>query len=63
MQLLLDTTSIAISFDPDNQWLYAEWKGPQDVQSVQTGAMEMLRLLRETGGHKVLNDNRLVTSI
>ncbi len=63
MQLLLDTPSIAISFDSIEKWLYAEWKGPQDVRSVQWGALEMLRLLEQEQCAKVLNDNRLVTTI
>lgn len=63
MQLLLDTTSISISFDHLENWLYADWKGPQDLHSVQWGALEMLRLLKQEHCNKVLNDNRLVTSI
>ncbi len=63
MQVLLDAPYITISFDHLENWLYANWKGPQDLQSVQTGALEMLRLLQEERAHKVLNDNRLVTTI
>ena len=63
MHLLLDTPSISISFDFIENWLYAEWKGPQDLESVQTGAREMLRLLQLERCHKVLNDNRRVTTI
>ena len=63
MFLLLDTPSISISFDSVERWLYAEWKGPQDLQSVQWGALEMLRFLKQEGCSRILNDNRLVTSI
>ena len=63
MHLLLDTPSISISFDFQENWLYAEWKGEQNMESVQWGALEMLRLLKQEHCHKVLNDNRLVTSI
>lgn len=63
MHLLLDTPSISISYDYTNSWLYANWKGDQTLESVQWGALEMLRLLRDQRNHKVLNDNRLVTSI
>ena len=63
MSLLLDTPSISISFDSVENWLYAEWKGPQNLQSVQWGALEMLRLLEQERCYRVLNDNRLVTTI
>ncbi len=63
MILLLDSPSISISFDSIEHWLYAEWKGSQDLHSVQQGALEMLRLLAQERCSKVLNDNRLVTTI
>ncbi|MBC7447936.1 MAG: hypothetical protein H7330_07735 [Hymenobacteraceae bacterium] len=63
MQLLLDTSSITISLDHVENWFHAEWKGLQDLQSVQWGALEMLRFLKQEHCRKVFNDNRLVTSI
>ncbi|SER48905.1 MASE3 domain-containing protein [Pedobacter rhizosphaerae] len=36
------------------------WKGYQNVKSVQHGGMQMLAILKRSGLHKVLNDNREV---
>ena len=63
LQLLLEEPHIAISYDHLNEWLVADWRGNQDLTSVQHGAREMQRLLGQQRCHKVLNDNTLVTSM
>lgn len=63
LQTLLEAPHITIACDHLNGWLYADWRGDQDLASVQHGATEMLRLMQQEHCHKVLNDNRLVTSM
>jgi hypothetical protein len=63
LQILLEEPHITVSYDHLNEWLYADWQGPQDLASVQHGALEMLRLLKLQRCHKVLNDNTRVTTM
>lgn len=63
LQTLLEEPHITIAYDHLNDWLYADWHGDQNLVSVQHGAGEMLRLLRQQRCHKVLNDNTRVTSM
>ncbi|OGX87455.1 hypothetical protein BEN47_10450 [Hymenobacter lapidarius] len=63
LQTLLETPYVTISYDHQNEWLFADWRGNQDMKSVQHGAMELLRLLPLHRCRKVLNDNTLVTSM
>ena len=63
LQLLLHEPHLNISYDHLNEWLYADWQGDQAMGSVQQGGADMLRLLKQQRCHKVLNDNRQVTSM
>lgn len=63
LQTLLEEPHIAIAYDHLNEWLLADWRGDQDLASVQRGANEMLRLMVQQRCHKVLNDNTHVTSM
>ncbi|OGX87244.1 hypothetical protein [Hymenobacter glacialis] len=63
LQTLFETSYVTIAYDHQNEWLYAEWRGNQDMKSVQQGAIELMRLLPIHHCHKVLNDNTLVTSM
>ncbi len=63
LQTLLEEPHIAIAYDDQNGWLVADWRGAQDLASVQRGGREMLRLLAQRHCHKVLNDNTRVTSM
>lgn len=51
---------ISITVDNANRWLYVDWKGFQDNQTVRQGGLKMLSVLQRTGFSKVLNDNRNV---
>ncbi|RSK48949.1 STAS/SEC14 domain-containing protein [Hymenobacter rigui] len=62
MEHLFDTPSLSISFDPNHQWLYVEWKGAHDAHSARTGGEEVLHYLAQRPCHKMLNDNSQVTS-
>ena len=63
LQTLLEEPHITISYDHLHEWLVADWHGDQDLQSVQSGALELLRLMQLQRCHKVLNDNTEVTSM
>ncbi|WP_324675191.1 hypothetical protein [Hymenobacter sp. GOD-10R] len=63
LRSLLQSPTIEISFDHRNDWLYAEWVGDQDFDSVKQGCLQMLDFMKAERCHKVLNDNRLVTSM
>jgi hypothetical protein len=60
-QPLLDISYISITYDHCNEWLYVDWKGHQDEQTVQAGCLQLLTYLRATNCKKVLNDNSNVT--
>ena len=62
-QTLLEDSHIVISYDHLNDWLIADWRGDQNLTTVQHGGGEILRLLVAQQCHKVLNDNSNVTSM
>ena len=63
LQTLLEEPHITISYDHLHEWLVADWHGNQDLQSAQSGALELLRLMQLQRCHKVLNDNTEVTNM
>ncbi len=63
LRLLYETPHLRLSYDYFNEWLVADWTGNQDLESVQTGCLQMLEAVRSERCHKVLNDNTLVTSM
>ena len=56
-RLLVDTPSLSISYDADNQWHYVEWKGKHDPISSWAACTLMLDTLRAFPCAKILNDN------
>ncbi|MCC2545937.1 hypothetical protein LJY25_05735 [Hymenobacter sp. BT175] len=63
MQLhpLVDEGGIFIGYDPDNRWLYVDWKGEHNQDSSQAACLQMLESLRSWPCHKILNDNSSIT--
>ena len=57
LRILLNEPHIILAYDQVNEWLFADWRGRQDLASVQAGCRDMLRLLQAQGCHKLLNDN------
>lgn len=51
---------LTLTFDDENQWLYAEWQEIQNSQTVQAGCQLILHYLQERKCHKLLNDNTCV---
>ena len=62
-RLLHQLPYVSISYDYLHDWLYVDWTGDQDLESVQSGCLLMLECLRQERCHKVLNDNTRVTSM
>jgi len=52
-----DDRSITIRHNIEWSRLDVDWKGFQDVESVQRGGIKMLEMLRKAGVDQVLNDN------
>jgi hypothetical protein len=63
LQTLLEDSHIVISYDHLGEWLVADWRGDQNLVSVQRGGADILRLLSQQQCHKVLNDNTGVTNM
>jgi len=63
LQILLNEPHIILGYDRLNEWIFADWRGRQDMASVQAGGHDMLRLLMEYRCHKVLNDNLHVDNL
>ena len=63
LQTLFEAPHITIAYDHLNEWMYADWRGDQNLTTVQGGAMELLHQMTSQRCHKVLNDNTLVTSM
>lgn len=58
---LVDTPSLSISYDADNQWQYVEWKGQHDPVSSWAACALMLETLRAFPCARILNDNSGIT--
>lgn len=52
---------ITIVHPKENDWLEIDWTGFQDVDSVKSGGARILEIMRNSGVHKVLNDNTNVS--
>ncbi|MBC6608831.1 hypothetical protein H8B13_18555 [Hymenobacter sp. BT188] len=63
LQTLYDAPTLTISYDFANDWLYLDWHGALDDESVMAGALKLLELLRQERCTKVLNDNTHVTGL
>ena len=62
MKLLTDDPHLSLYFDEERQWLYANWKGDQNYETVQDGGLKILQQVAHTRTRKILNDNREVSS-
>jgi PAS domain S-box-containing protein len=52
----MDST-VTIEYNVTARYLYVDWTGFQDLESVKAGCLKMLEMLRKNQCHKVLNDN------
>lgn len=61
MELLFIAKNIEISYDERHQFMYCNWIGFQNKESIMNSGAIILDLFRQKGISKVLNDNTLVT--
>ena len=61
LTLLRASATLDVHYDHENSWLYLDWKGPQALTQVQADCLLVTRFMRQTGAHKVLNDNSGIT--
>lgn len=59
-ELLYRDNTIAIEFDPLEEWIYVNWRGYQNYESVVAGCEKMLELMQEKACYRILNDNTYV---
>ena len=59
-RILFESSFLTLSFDYTHNWLYADWRGEQTLETVQTGSTQMVEQLRLERCEKLLNDNRSV---
>ena len=59
MQLepLADQAGVSISYDRDNDWLYADWYGEHTRETSQAACLLLLEHLRAHTTTRILNDN------
>jgi hypothetical protein len=58
---LFESKGLDIELDAQQQYVYVNWKGFHNVESVKNGCEKLLQVLIEKNCKKVLNDNRLVS--
>ena len=63
LQTLYDVPTLTISYDHVNNWLYLDWHGALDDESVMAGGLKLLELLKQENCRKVLNDNARITGL
>jgi hypothetical protein len=61
MEILAKEKFIEISYESSGDYLYCNWIGFQNEESVKKGCEMMLSQLKKNGYGKVLNDNTKVT--
>ena len=62
-EFLFEETFIRISYDPEEDWIYADWRGFQRPPSIREGCEQMLLALKKCQTTRVLNDNTHVEGI
>ena len=61
MQSLSKQKNLEISYDPEQKYLYCNWLGFQNKESIMKSGLIILDLLKQKKVSKVLNDNSQVT--
>ncbi|MDX5422647.1 MAG: hypothetical protein LPK07_00260 [Hymenobacteraceae bacterium] len=62
-EILFRDTYIAIEYCPEDNWLYVNWRGYVNFDTVSAGCEEILKCLKNYQCAKVLNDNTNVEGI
>lgn len=59
-ELLYRDTHIALEYYPEDNWIYVNWRGYQNKDSVIAGCEKMLDIMKALACYRILNDNTLV---
>ncbi|WP_439882836.1 hypothetical protein ACSX1A_06645 [Pontibacter sp. MBLB2868] len=59
-ELLYRNNHLAIEFNAIGNWLYVNWRGYQNRETVIDGCEKMLLLMKEHACYRILNDNTKV---
>ncbi|MFD2244996.1 hypothetical protein [Pontibacter ruber] len=62
-EILYRESNILIEYNHADEWLYVNWRGYQNYDSIVSGCEKILYFLKETQCTKVLNDNTNVEGI
>ncbi|ALW84117.1 hypothetical protein AUC43_02790 [Hymenobacter sedentarius] len=62
-RILYDVPTLTIAYDYTDDWLYLDWHGNLDNETVMSGALKLLELLKQERCTKVLNDNTRTTGL
>jgi len=62
LEFIGEAEGILVSYDQDNEWLYADWYGPHTPGSAAVACQLMLNILAKRPCAKVLNDNTNITN-
>ncbi|MDB5234341.1 MAG: hypothetical protein JWR44_1334 [Hymenobacter sp.] len=62
-RVLYEVPTHTLSYDYAPEWLYLDWHGHLDDESVMAGALKLLELLQMERCSKVLNDNTNISGI
>jgi len=57
LEPLADQAGVAISYDRDNDWIYADWYGVHTRETAQAVCLLLLAQLRAHATTRILNDN------
>jgi len=60
-ETLFTSRNLDIEFNATDNFIYANWKGFQNVQNVKAGCEQILLELKKKNAKKVFNDNSKVT--
>lgn len=62
-RILYDVPTLTITYNYVDDWLYLDWHGKLDDDTIMTGALKLLELLQQERCTKVLNDNTHVSGL
>ncbi|HSI90769.1 MAG TPA: hypothetical protein VK927_06595 [Adhaeribacter sp.] len=61
-KILLLENSIGIYFDTQDHWLYVDWTGRQDLNTIKHGCEQLMYFIDKQACTKLLNDNTKITN-
>ena len=62
-ELLFRESFIVIEYNAADNWLYVNWRGYVDHETIKAGCEKLFQLMKETNCYKILNDNSNVEGI